>query len=247
MTAESAAKDRHIIISGGSRGLGRTLVSGLLEAGYRVSTFSRTSTEFIQQQSANDSFFFVPADLSDKTSVSTFLKSAESRFGAPYGLINCAAHAADGVLAMMSEDVIRKLMSVNGEGTLRFTRLVVRRMLLAKTGGVILNISSISSIRGFKGMSAYAFTKGGIDAFTRALARELGEENIRVNSIVPGYYDTEMTRNLNETQKRQILNRTPLGRLGVPEDVVGPTLFFLSDQASFITGQCLVVDGGSTV
>jgi 3-oxoacyl-[acyl-carrier protein] reductase len=96
-------------------------------------------------------------------------------------------------------------------------------------------------------MSAYAFTKGGIDAFTRALARELGEEKIRVNSIVPGYYDTEMTRNLNETQKRQILNRTPLGRLGVPEDVVGPTLFFLSDQASFITGQCLVVDGGSTV
>jgi 3-oxoacyl-[acyl-carrier protein] reductase len=148
---------------------------------------------------------------------------------------------------MMSEDVIRKLMSVNGEGTLRFTRLVVRRMLLAKMGGVILNISSISSIRGFKGMSAYAFTKGGIDAFTRALARELGEENIRVNSIVPGYYDTEMTQNLNETQKRQILNRTPLGRLGVPEDVVGPTLFFLSDQASFITGQCLVVDGGSTV
>jgi 3-oxoacyl-[acyl-carrier protein] reductase len=247
MTEGPAAKHRHIIISGGSRGLGRTLVSGLLDAGYRVSTFSRTSTEFIQEQSANDRFFFVPADLSDKASVSTFLKSAESRFGAPYGLINCAAHAADGVLAMMSEDVIRKLMSVNGEGTLRFTRLVVRRMLLAKTGGVILNISSISSIRGFKGMSAYAFTKGGIDAFTRALARELGEENIRVNSIVPGYYDTEMTRNLNETQKRQILNRTPLGRLGVPEDVVGPTLFFLSDQASFITGQCLVVDGGSTV
>jgi 3-oxoacyl-[acyl-carrier protein] reductase len=247
MTGESAAKNRHIIISGGSRGLGRTLVSGLLDSGYRVSTFSRTSTEFIQQQSANNSFFFAPADLSDKSSVSTFLKSAESLFGAPYGLINCAAHAADGVLAMMSEDVIRKLLSVNGEGTLRFTRLVVRRMLLAKTGGVILNISSISSIRGFKGMSAYAFTKGGMDAFTRALARELGEENIRVNSIVPGYYDTEMTRNLNETQKRQILNRTPLGRLGVPEDVVGPTLFLLSDQSSFITGQCLVVDGGSTV
>ncbi len=247
MTGELAAKGRHIMISGGSRGLGRTLVSGLLEAGYRVSTFSRASTEFIQQQSANNSFFFATADLSDKTSVSTFLKSAESRFGSPYGLINCAAHAADGVLAMMSEDVIKKLLSVNGEGTLRFTRLVVRRMLLAKSGGVILNISSISSMRGFKGMSAYAFTKGGIDAFTRALARELGEENIRVNSIVPGYYDTEMTRNLNEAQKRQILNRTPLGRLGVPEDVVGPTLFLLSDQSSFITGQCLVVDGGSTV
>ncbi|MBZ5502479.1 MAG: SDR family oxidoreductase [Acidobacteriia bacterium] len=247
MTGAWGGKDRHIVISGGSRGLGKTLVSGLLDAGYRVSSFSRTATEFIQQQAGNDRFFFAPADLSDKSSMATFLKSAESLFGPPYGLINCAAHAADGLLAIMSEEAIRKLLSVNGEGTLRLTRLVVRRMLLAKTGGVILNISSISSLRGFRGMSAYAFTKGGIDAFTRALARELGEQNIRVNSIAPGYYDTDMTRNLNETQKRQILHRTPLGRLGVPEDVVGPVLFLLSDHASFITGQCLVVDGGSTV
>jgi 3-oxoacyl-[acyl-carrier protein] reductase len=247
MNGEATAKDRHIVISGGSRGLGRTLVSGLLDAGYRVSTFSRTPTDFVQSQAGNGRFFFAPADLSDKPSVATFLKTAESLFGAPYGLINCAAHAADGVLAMMSEDTISKLLAVNGVGTLRFTRLVVRRMLAAKTGGVILNISSISSIRGFRGMSAYAFTKGGIDAFTRALARELGEQKIRVNSIVPGYYDTEMTRNLDETQKEQILRRTPLGRLGVPEDVVGPTLFLLSDQAGFITGQSLIVDGGSTI
>ena len=96
-------------------------------------------------------------------------------------------------------------------------------------------------------MAAYAFTKGGIDAFTRALARELGERNIRVNSIAPGYYDTEMSHSLNDEQKEQILRRTPLGRLGVPEDVVGSILFFLSDQASFITGQTLVIDGGGTV
>ena len=96
-------------------------------------------------------------------------------------------------------------------------------------------------------MAAYAFTKGGIDAFTRALARELGERNIRVNSIAPGYYDTEMSHSLTEDQKEQILRRTPLGRLGLPEDVVGSILFFLSDQASFITGQTLVIDGGGTV
>ena len=123
----------------------------------------------------------------------------------------------------------------------------MRRMLLGRVGGVILNISSISSMRGFKGLSAYAFTKGGMDAFTRALAREVGAEGIRVNSVAPGYYDTEMSHSLNEEQKQQILRRTPLGRLGEPKDVVGAVLFLLSDEASFITGQVLVIDGGSTI
>jgi 3-oxoacyl-[acyl-carrier protein] reductase len=238
---------RHIIVSGGSRGLGKAIVTSLLGAGYRVSTFSRGSSEFTRRMAGNDKFLFAPADLCEKTSVSAFLKSAETLFGLPYGLINCAAIAADGVLATMPEDNISKLVSVNVNGTLQFTRLVVRRMLRAQTGGVILNISSISSLRGFSGMSAYAFTKGGIDAFTRALARELGGRNIRVNSIAPGYYDTEMSHKLTDAQKEQILRRTPLGRLGVPKDVVGSILFFLSDQASYITGQTLVIDGGGTV
>jgi len=247
MSDAPSAFDRHIIISGGSRGLGKAIVTSLLGAGYRVSTFSRSPSEFTQKMAGNDRFFFAAADLCEKPSVSAFLKSAEALFGLPYGLINCAAIAADGVLATMPEEKLKKLVSVNVDGTLQFTRLVVRRMLNTQTGGVILNISSISSIRGFRGLAAYAFTKGGIDAFTRALARELGERNIRVNSIAPGYYDTEMSNNLTDEQKGQILRRTPLGRLGVPEDVVGSVLFFLSDQASFITGQTLVIDGGGTV
>jgi 3-oxoacyl-[acyl-carrier protein] reductase len=218
-----------------------------LDAGYRVSTFSRSESQFTKELVDRENGFFAQADLADAPSVSEFMKSAEKRFGLPYALVNCAAIAVDGILATMSEDSIRQLISVNVEGTLRFTRLVVRRMLMAKTGGVILNISSISSIRGFSGMSAYAFTKGGIDAFTRALARELGRQKIRVNSIAPGYYDTEMTNSLTAEQKQQILRRTPLGRLGTPEDVVGAVLFLLSDQASFITGQVLVIDGGGTV
>lgn len=238
---------RHIIISGGSRGLGKAIVTGLLQAGYRVSTFSRSSSNFVEELSSNDHFLFAAADLADSSSLATFLRSAEAAFGTPFGLINCAALAADGLLVTTPEEKIRAIVEVNVEGTIYLTRLVVRRMLRARTAGAIVNISSINAVRGFRGLAAYAFTKGGLDAFTRALARELGDQKIRVNSIAPGYYDTDMSRNLSEKHKDQILRRTPLGRLGTPEDVVGAALFFLSDQASFITGQTLVVDGGSTV
>lgn len=242
-----SAEPRHVIVTGGSRGLGMAIVSGLLGAGYQVSTFSRRPTAFVQQMSGHEGFLFMPADLSHGPSIDTFLKSACGLLGAPYALVNCAAIAADGLFATTSEASIRSLLSVNAEGTLCFTRRVVRRMLLAKAGGVILNISSISSARGYKGLATYSFTKGGLDAFTRALARELGPVGIRVNSIAPGYYETEMSHSLNEEQKKQILRRTPLGRLGEPKDVVGAVIFLLSDEASFITGQLLVIDGGSTV
>lgn len=222
-------------------------MTSLLGAGYRVSTFSRNPSEFTAKLAGNPALFFLAADLADRASITAFVKAAEAKFGVPYGLINCAAIADDGVLATMAPEKISKLVAVNVDGTIQFSRMVIRTMLRSRTGGVILNISSISSIRGFRGLSAYAFTKGGLESFTRALARELGERNIRVNSITPGYYDTEMSRNLTGKQREQILRRTPLGRLGLPEDVVGSILFFLSDQASFITGQTLVVDGGSTV
>jgi|SRR5580704_13683672 3-oxoacyl-[acyl-carrier protein] reductase len=247
MGDSSVESRKHVIISGGSRGLGRAIVGALLASGYSVSTFSRTPSDFVTELAVNERFFYSPGDLADRQSISSFLKAAESRFGRPYALINCAAIALDGLLATLSEDAIDKMLAVNGSGTMRFTRLVLRKMMLSKSGGVILNISSISSIRGFRGMSAYAFTKGGLDAFTRALAREVGSHNIRVNSVVPGYYDTEMSKGLSPTQTEQILRRTPLGRLGTPQDVVGSVIFLLSDSAAFITGQMLVVDGGSTI
>jgi 3-oxoacyl-[acyl-carrier protein] reductase len=247
MTTSMEALGRHIVISGGSRGLGKAIVKGLLDAGYSVSTFSRNKTDFVEQLAENAKFHFGLADLADSASTLAFLKASEKKFGIPYGVVNCAAIAADGLLATMPEEKIETLVAVNVTGTLKFTRLAVRRMLLGKSGGVIVNISTISALRGFRGLAAYAFTKGGIDSFTRALARELGEHKIRVNSIAPGYYDTEMSRSLSEEHKNQILRRTPLARLGRPEDIVGPVLHLFSDQASFITGQTIVVDGGNTV
>jgi 3-oxoacyl-[acyl-carrier protein] reductase len=161
-------------------------------------------------------------------------------------LINCAGIATDGVLAMMPENCIDELLEINLGGALKLTRRVVRSMLLCKRPGTIVNISSIIGLRGYSGLAAYAATKGGLDAMTRALARELGGRGIRVNSVAPGYLETDMTHGLDNCQKDQIVRRTPMNRLGVPADVVGPVLFLLSEAACFITGQVLVVDGGIT-
>jgi 3-oxoacyl-[acyl-carrier protein] reductase len=242
-----SGENRHVIVSGGSRGLGRALVEGLLGEKYRVSTFSRSATEFTDSQAGNPNFFFAATDVADKEKIAEFVASAESKFGISYGLVNCAGIAVDGVLATFPEGEIERVIEINLVGTLALTRQVVRRMLLSQEGGSIVNISSIIGVRGYSGLSAYAATKGGIDAMTRALARELGERRIRVNSVAPGYLETEMTHGLDARQREQIVRRTPLGRLGTPQDVVGTVKFLLSDQAEFITGQVLVVDGGITV
>jgi 3-oxoacyl-[acyl-carrier protein] reductase len=169
----------------------------------------------------------------------------EAEAGPIQALINNAGIARDGVLAMMRPADIDAVLDVNLRGSLHLTRLVARPML-ARTGGSILNISSIIGLRGYSGLAVYSATKGGLDAMTRALARELGPRNIRVNSIAPGYLETEMSSTLGDEQRLQIVRRTPLGRLGRPADVVGAVLFLLSPASSFITGQTFVIDGGVT-
>ena len=243
----SDSKKRHVVVSGGSRGLGQALVADLLAAGFRVSTFARSATPFTDSLATNGDFFFFAADITNHDQVGQFLIAAEKQLGPPFGLVNCAGVAVDGVLASMAEDRIDQVMAINLTGALVLTRRVVRRMLLTKCGGSIVNISSIIGLRGYNGLSAYAATKGGMDAMTRALARELGDRRIRVNSVAPGYLETEMTHGLDDDQRMQIVRRTPLGRLGTPADVTGPVRFLLSDESEFVTGQVIVVDGGITV
>jgi 3-oxoacyl-[acyl-carrier protein] reductase len=245
--AKNANESRHVVVSGGSRGLGRALVAGLLNAGYRVSTFSRSKTEFTDECGSDGRFLFEAADVRDSQALMRFLGLACDRFGPPYGLVNCAGIATVGVLALLKDDGIDQTIATNLRGTLILTRLALRQMRLGNCGGSIVNISSVVGLRGYRGMAVYAATKGGIDAMTRALARELGAWKIRVNSVAPGYLDTSMSVSLGESQLDQIRRRTPLGRLGTPEDVVGPVRFLLSDESAFVTGQVLVVDGGVTV
>ena len=238
----------HVIVSGGTRGLGLAIVRALLEAGYKVSTFARRGSPEAAElaEHAADRFFFQVADISETDQVGAFIIAAVERFGEVYGLINNSAVAQDGVLATLPEIEIGHMLSINLEGTLRLTRHAIRSMLKRPGSGRIVNISSIIGSRGYTGLSVYSATKAGIDGMTRSLARELGSRSITVNSIAPGYMRTEMSSGLGAEQMQQIIRRTPLGRLPDLADVTPLVIFLLDNKAGMITGQTIMVDGGIT-
>jgi 3-oxoacyl-[acyl-carrier protein] reductase len=234
-----------VLVSGGSKGLGAGLVDSFLQRGFKVATFSRSATEKTRkwQQQYGDNFYFEALSLGDKPACKQFVQNIQERLGDINILVNNAGVAHTAVLALTDDDAIDRLVDTNLKGTFYLTRLVCRPMLSLGWGRII-NISSIVGLSGYRGLSVYSATKAGLDGFTRSLARELGSRNITVNSVAPGYLTTEMTEELGERQRQQIVGRTPLGRMGTAEDVAGAVQFLASAEADFITGQVLVVDGG---
>jgi 3-oxoacyl-[acyl-carrier protein] reductase len=239
---------RAIIVTGGSRGLGLGLISDLVANGYRVATCSRSSTPELEHLLANGRVFWKKGAVGESRDDDAFFAAAEAWAGPDgiWGLVNNAGITGEGILANFPNVDSEHIIQTNLVGALYMARLAARHMLSRTTGGRIINISSIISLRGHTGLAAYSASKAGLDGMTRALAREIGRRQITVNSINPGYLDTDISPMLQDAQKRQIVNRTPLGRLGRIEDVSPVVRFLLSDDARFITGQCLVVDGGVT-
>ncbi len=238
-----------MLVSGGTRGIGLGLVEYLLGRGYRVATCGRSADPPKLEESLGhrlDDFHFQRCDLANRDELRSLVSAVLDRFGRLDGLVNNAAVAHEGVLAIADEDQIDAMLDVNLRGTILLTKECVRRML-SQGSGSIVQVSSIIAERGFAGLSTYAATKAGLLGFTRSLARELGSRNIRVNAVAPGYVETEMSDSLGETQRNQIIRRTPLGRLGAVRDIVPAVEFLLSPASAFITGQTLVVDGGSSV
>ncbi len=240
-------KNRAVIVSGGSRGLGRGIIEALLEREYRVATFSRSRGEFIEGMLASrpEQLYWEQIDASDGERVKAFVKQVYKKFGGIHGLVNNAGINVDQLISMTSDEDIDRLLDINLKSALRLTRDVSRVMMTQKQGSIV-TISSIIGQRGFKGSAVYAATKAALDGMTRAAARELGSKSIRVNSVAPGFLETDMTAEIPEAQRAQILRRTPLGRLGQVSEVAGLVLFLLGDEASFITGQTVTADGGLT-
>ncbi|CDH05452.1 putative 3-oxoacyl-(acyl-carrier-protein) reductase (3-ketoacyl-acyl carrier protein reductase) [Xenorhabdus bovienii str. oregonense] len=234
-----------VVISGGSKGLGSAMVSTFLNKGYRVATFSRQSNEFIvQKQLSNDDFFYWESvDVNYLSQIKSFISSVNSKFGHIDILINNIAKLSEGLLVFSSDRDIISLLNTNILAPIILTRECSKGML-KRNAGIILNISSINSIKGHKGVSLYSATKAAIDGITRSLAREFGPANIRVNSLVPGFFDSDMVSYLSENRRKQILKRTPIGRLSKIEEISKVALFICSDDAAFITGQNIIVDGG---
>lgn len=233
-----------IIVSGGSRGLGAALVERLLADGEPVATFSRSPSDLSNRLRGHPRVYWEHLDATDFTATSAFVREAEKRFGKISALVNNAGVGADGVLATASLQDIRRTLDTNMLAPLQLTKLVVSRML--KHGdGCVINVSSILGLRGHSGTSVYAATKGALDAMTRSLAKELGGRGIRVNSVAPGYFASEMVKDIDAKTLERIKRRTPLGRLCTEAEIVS-LIVFLIREGSFITGQTIAVDGGYT-
>ena len=246
------------LVSGGSRGLGLAIVERLLARGDCVATFSRSGSPALTALAAAhpDRLHIETLDGSDSAAVIGFVGRVAERFG---GIDHCIANAAvahEGVLATMRDDEIDQMLAVNVKASIVLVRECVRQMLAPEKGGRHLRclppfstpsitlVSSIVATRGSAGLSVYAATKAALEGFGRSLARELGPRGIRVNSIAPGFLETDLSATLSAENRSRIARRTPLGRLGTPTDVVGAVEFLTSPAAAFITGQVLTIDGG---
>jgi len=227
------------LVTGGSRGIGRAIALELGRAGASVVVGYRSGAEEAEGVASEAGGRAVQADVGDPDEAKRLVEEA----GDLDVLVNNAGVTRDGLIARMSDEDWRAVIDTNLGGVFHTCRAAARGMMRRRSGSIV-NISSIVGVHGNWGQTNYGASKAGIIGFTKSLARELGSRGVRANVIAPGYVSSRLTDEIPDELRQAMLQNTPLGRFGEPEDIAGAVRFLCSDEASFITGEVLLVDGG---
>lgn len=236
-----------VVVTGATRGLGLAIARQCIIDGYKVVAVGRSMTvelESLLQQNTRQ-IVFERYDFADTAGIHSFVVGLVKRQGRPWGLVNNAAIGTDGVLATLHEKDISELIRINIEAPVLLTKYLLRSMLLNRSGRII-NVSSIIASTGFSGLSVYGATKAALAGFTKSLAREVGKANITVNTLSPGFMETNMTLKLKDEKLKSIRRRSAIGQLVSVEDAAHAVSYLLSDNALSVTGATITVDAGAT-
>ena len=231
---------KNIFISGASRGIGKSMAQHFAKSNFNVVGTSRNNFKF-----DNDLENLLPIKLNvtSRNDVKDCFDELKSKNLLPDILINNAGITADQLFLRMSDDDWDNVINTNLTGTFNLTKIFLKNMIKNKFGRII-NISSISGLMGNPGQVNYSSSKAALNGFTKSLAKEVGSRNITVNCVAPGFIDTDMTSYIGDNERNEILKQIPLNKFGLPEDISKLVMFLMSDEASYITGQTISIDGG---
>lgn len=242
------SEQRAAIVTGGSRGIGLAVSHALAGDGWAVAVVGRNG-EAAERAAASlpgGGHQGFACDVSDAEAAAALVKDVGATVG-PIGLlVNNAGITRDNILMRMKDEEWDEVLHVNLKGAFNMTRAIARPMMKARAG-VILNVTSVVGLTGNAGQANYAASKAGLIGFTKSVAKELASRGIRCNAIAPGFIRTDMTAELGEETVAQLKSQIALGELGEPEDIAGVVRFLASDEARYITGQVITVDGGMVV
>lgn len=234
-------------MTGASRGIGRAIAQAFAAEGARVACIATT------QGNADATAQVIGAaakgyacDVSDSAQVEETFAKIEADFGGIDVLVNNAGIARDALMLRLKDEDWDRVLDVNLKGAFLCIKTVGRSMMKARKGRIV-NVSSIVGLGGAAGQTNYAASKAGLIGLTKAVAKELGGRGVTCNAVAPGFIETDMTAELPEEMRAGVVEKAPLKRLGAPEDIAGAVLFLASDDAAYVTGQTLVVDGGLTL
>ena len=229
-----------VLISGASRGIGSAIAIYLAKAGYKVIGTARSDFKF---DTTSDNLIPLKLDITCRDSIKSAATLLKEKNLLPDILINNAGITSDQLFLRMKDEDWDKVISTNLTGTFNLTKAFIKNMIKNRSGRVI-NISSVSGLMGNPGQVNYSSAKAGLSGFTKSLAKEVGSRGITVNSVAPGFIETDMTSFLDDDSKNNVINSIPLNRFGDPKDVAELVAFLASEEAGYITGQTISVDGG---